>query len=341
MINVEKFFKLGVYILYVNVKALLFDYLLSKFMRKFHQIVLVIFVGSILGGFPNPVHGIVGSVLFLLGYLSTYLYNDIMDYEEDRAGPVYREKILVRGKATLKEFIILLGFLTPTTIFLATLWDPLLGFFTLLAVLTNNVRTHMRRVVKRQVALMLVEFFNFEAFWQAFYGSPIPAIFTPFFVAYSAIYAVSHGVYKLRAQGELKKVLHTREMRVMMFIALAAVVFSLPALVMSVYHFLLLLVAFSVYAVPQYVFVSKVGMWSNRAMDRIMSAHYFWITLVSLILLLGAFVYVSVGDPLRVAVPFSHYLQPYYRTAEYFDALQSLIMKSVFGGLNGLKTKMV
>ena len=313
-------------------------FVLSKFKRKFHQAAMVIFVGTILGQIPSP-WGIIGALLFLLVYLNTYFYNDVIDYEDDvKKKSVYREKALALGYATQREFFILLGNLSIASVFLATLWDPLLGFFSVVAVLLNNLRTHVKGVVKRQVLLILVELFNFEAFWNAFYGGAIPAIFIPLFIAYSSLYALGHGVYKMRKKGTFTRIIQTRELRNLFIITLLAVVFSLPSLFLSAYHFAFLVLGLLVYALPMLRIVTSVNIGKQKGMERVDTGHHTAITLVGLVLLLGAILYILYGSPLNVYIPKLH--NGYYEElTNYFDRLQAYILDQMFGGLKGLRER--
>lgn len=310
-------------------------FLLSKATRKLHQLTMVIFVGSILGQPPSP-WGIIGSLLFFSAYLSTYFYNDLIDYEDDKKkGSVYREKALVMGYATPHEYLILLGNLTVAAVFLATLWDPLLGFFTVTAVLLNNLRTHVKSVVPRQILLILVELFNFEAFWNAFYGGSIPFLFIPLFIAYSSIYALGHGIYRLRKKGSFDKILQTRELRNLLLITLAAIIFSLPVLVLSLYHFIILLLGLLIYSLPMMRIVTKVDLGRQEGMNHIDSGHHRAIIAVAIVLLIGAIIY-SAFPIFNVYIPLP---KDYAVVTKYFDELQNYIIGQIFGDLRGLRDK--
>ncbi len=310
-------------------------FLLSKATRKLHQLAMVIFVGSILGQPPSP-WGIVGSLLFFAAYLTTYFYNDLIDYEDDRRkGSVYREKALIMGYATPQEYTTLLGNLSVAAIFLATLWDPLLGFFTSAAILLNNLRTHVKGVVPRQLLLILVELFNFEAFWNAFYGGSIPFLFVPLFTAYSSIYALGHGIYRLRKMGTFNKIVQSREIRNLLLITLAAVIFSLPVLVLSLYHFIILILGLVVYTLPMLRIVTKVDIGRQEGMNHVDTGHHRAITAVAIVLLLGALIY-SVVPIFNIYIPLP---KNYEIVARYFDELQHYIIGQVFGDLRGLRDK--
>ena len=322
----------------MKVREFLRWFLLSKAIRKFSQLAMVIFVGTILGEVPS-VYGIVGATLFFLVYLNTYFYNDLFDYEDDlKKGAVYKEKVLVRGYSTPKEFLILLGNLSILSTFLATLWDPLLGFFSVLAVLTNNIRTHVRGTTLRQLLLMLVELFNFEAFWNAFFGGAIPTIFIPLFLAYSAVYALGHGVYKLRKKGTFDRILRSREMRNLAIITFFAILFSIPSLFLSPYHFAFLVFGLLLYILPMLRLVSAGRMDSQEKMDVVTVNHLTAMFIISLVLLFGAFLYIYYGSPLNVYIPFVHEVNTYYsQFTSYFDKLQAYILDQMFGNVRGLR----
>ena len=313
-------------------------FLLAKLLRKFHQVALTIFVGTILGQIPSP-WGIIGFTLFFLSYLNTYIYNDLMDYEDDRSkGSVYKEKILARGYASKKEFIVLLGNLSILSIFLTTLWDPLLGFFTVSAILLNNLRTHVKDLLARQVLLMFVELFNFEAFWNAFFGGSIPAIFILLFVAYASLYALGHGIYRMRKKGTLTKIMRTRELRNLLILSVVSIIFSLPALFISTYHFAFLVLGLLIYILPMLRVAEHGRLDDQRSMEKVTINHTLTVTLVGIVLLAGALLYIFYGSPLNVYIPFIEYNGYYLQTSHYFDQLQDYILRQMFGSVRGLRS---
>ncbi len=322
----------------MEVGTFLRNFILSKLIRKFHQVAMVIFVGTVLGQIPTPI-GIIGTILFFLAYLSTYLYNDLIDYEDDKTKKsVYREKALVLGYATPRDFLILLGNATVIFTFLVTLWDPMLGFFTVISILLNNLRTHVVDTTKRQILLILVELFNFEAIWQAFFGAPIPAVFIPLFIAYSSIYAFGHGVYRMRKAGTFDNIVKTRELRNLFVISVLALLFSLPALFLSVYHFAFLVIGLVVYALPMLRIVTSVELNKQEGMNKIDENHHKALTVVGLVLLLGAVLYILYGSPFNVYIPIvAEYTDYYIEVSSYFDRLQSYIVERMFGDLRGVK----
>ncbi len=321
-------------------KEFLKYFVLMKAIRKFQQVALVIFVGTILGQVPSLL-GAVGAILFFLVYLNTYFYNDLFDHEDDvKKKGVYKEKALVHGYATPRDYLVLLGNLSVLATFLATLWDPLLGFFSVVAVLLNNLRTHVRGVVPRQVLLILVELFNFEAFWNAFFGGSIPAIFIPLFIAYSAIYALGHGVYKLRKKGTLDRIVKTRELRNLLVITAVAVAFSVPSIFLSTYHFAFLILGLLLYTLPMYRMIEKRRLDDQRTGDLISRGHTTSMLIVSLVLLFGAILYVYYGSPFNVYIPVLTEMNTYYSSfTSYFDKLQAYILDRMFGDLRGLRER--
>ncbi len=316
-------------------------FLIPKAVRKANMVALVIFVGTILGATPNWAAGTVGALLFFIAYLNTYIYNDIVDLKDDIASPTYGEKVLAHGAATLRQFIALLGNLGPAAFFLVTFWDPVLGALALAAVLLNNLRTHIRRVLFRQALLTLVEFVNFEAFWWAYYETGIPAVFVPVFLTYALLYAASHGAYKLRSQKDLLRIVGNRDMRLLIAATVLSAIFAFPALLLSVYHFVILLIALALYAYPQYRLVARRGMASRETVRVVANQHHLLMLLIAVVLLASAAAYQWMGLPLRQMVPFSEQLAPYYHTAEYFDQLQRLLIEYAFGGIRGLKGKVM
>ncbi len=314
----------------------LWDFLWPKIVRKTLHVAIVLFVGTILGGSPRIISGAVGALLFFLVFLGAYAYNDLLDLRKDRKRHVAKEKILAAGSMSEEPFFMILGIIFPFSVLLSTLWDPLLGIFATTPAVLNNVRTHVRQWVVREVLLAFVEFLNVEALWQAFYGAPIPVLFLPLFAAYSLIYALAHAVYAkaLRdASGTLEDVLRVRVMRIILILFLLSVVFSFPALFLSPYHFALLGLAVGIYAIPVGLAVRRGDL--SSAAGRQLSLMLF----VSTVLIFGTMIYLVFG-PIPLPTPLSEYLAPYYQTASYFDALQHAIVRMALGDLHGLRVRL-
>ncbi len=313
----------------MNWERFLKDFLLSKVERKFHQVAITIFIGTMLGALPS-LDGIVGVTLFFLAYLSTYFYNDLLDYEKDRKRATYAEKILARGHATPREFIVLLGNISVLSVFLATLWDPLLGLYTVLAILLNNLRTHIEGTLARQILLILVELMNFEAFWVSFFGSPVPALFIPLFITYSAIYALGHAVYKEKA--EVKDIVRNEKLRNLAVLTVIGAIVSLPVLMLSLVHFLLLLFGLLLYIVPMMYTVSRVGVKDERGIDIVHRRHRLLLLIIGIVLVGGSILYVYMDLPFRVELP-----EEYRMISSYFDSLQNYIIDRLLGKAQGIR----
>jgi len=321
----------------VNVQKFVWYSFLGRALTKLMFFSLVFFVGTILGKAPDA-KGMLGAVLFYLAYFSTYIYNDLLDFESDKRKKfAYSAKALVHGYASLREFIILLGNFSILFTFLATLWDPLLGMFTVLAVITNNIRTHVGNKYRRQILLMIVELLNFEAFWQAMYGEPLPLIFLPLFLTYSSIYSTLHMVYKVTdnySPGDLIRVIRKRSIQKLAAITFLALITTIPSLLLSTYHFLALLLSVMVYAGIHLYYIRRAE--NPRTIERTQRTA---ILLISLVLIGSAFLYSSMGSPFNISVPFMDRLKPFYNTTGYFDALQKEMFNRAFSGIGGLKGK--
>jgi len=269
------------------------------------MIAITIFVATYFDMLPSW-HSIIGVAIFLVAYSSIYYYNDLLDYETDKKRAFMPpEKLLYHGKASQRDYIHLLAWVSVAGVAAAFMYSPLLGIVTALAILTNHARTVIRNLALREFLLAVVELLNFEAFWIAMYGSPIPGVALPLFVTYSAAYGFTHAAYKLRSK-PLLWALRQWWMLLLGSIVVLAAAFSIPLVVSSTAH-LFALLAFSI------TYVGMVGAQAMRyaddvegGMERIMRAHdvAILVTTVFLMLLGAGIVYASLPTtPLPVSAP--------------------------------------
>ncbi len=244
-----------------NLKAIL-KFIKPKIFNKFQQVAFVVLLGTAVNN-NIPLTGIIGLLLFFLGYTCTYFYNDLMDMEEDKRLTNYTTKILATGEISRETFISLAINLSFISVFLLTLWDPILGLLAVSAVLLNNLRTHQRCLTIRQLMLVAVELLNFEAFWQALYGTFIPGMFIPVFIVYSGLYAFLHMIFKNILKNSdspmyvaVKKSVFSVTGIILLSISGLGVVFSIPALIDAPVHLTAALMGFTSYLGFIYVICS-------------------------------------------------------------------------------------
>ena len=266
-------------------KAYLRDFWVPLLKRKFNMIAIAIFVGTYFRLLPNW-GSLFGIFAFLLAYTTIYYYNDLLDYERDmkhRFMP--RDKLLYHGKASFRDYIILLGWIPVVGVSLAFLYSHLLGIFTAFAILANHIRTHVSQRLPRELLLGVVEFLNFEAFWIALYGAVIPGLAVPVFVAYSAAYALNHAVYKMRKQS-LHRVLRQPWVYAMFLAFLVAAAFSIPLAASSAFHLVALITASIIYFGLVGVEALRYAENPEEGMPRIVKAHEVGVLLSGLVLVL-------------------------------------------------------
>ncbi len=264
-------------------KAYLRDFWACVLKRKFNMVAITVFVGTYFGMLPTW-SSLLGVAIFLLAYSTIYYYNDLLDYESDKTHRFMpKDKLLYHGKASFRDYLVLLGWMSVVGVSLAFLYSPLLGIFTTLAILFNHLRTHVSRRVIREMLLGVVEFLNFEAFWVALYGSVIPGLALPVFAAYSAAYALTHAIYKLRKQSFVHA-LRQPWIYVMLAVFLVAAAFSIPLAASSTLHLLALLTASLVYFGLVGVEALRYAEEPETGMPQIVRAHDVGIVLSGIIL---------------------------------------------------------
>lgn len=310
------------------------DFLVPKLKRKVQQLAMVLFVGTLVGLSPDP-RGVIGFLLFFSVYLSTYVYNDLLDLKDDKRRTLYREKILARGLASEKQFLAILAFLPPAAVLLTALWDPLLALFATGALLLNNVRTHVKHTVARQVLLALVELGNFEALWAAFFNAPIPFLVFPLFLAYSAMYATAHTIYRLQRRGDLRAIMRTAQMRVLTVLTALSILFALPVLSLSLFHLLTLVFGSLLYALPLYR-LARSGFREN--LPSIFRVHETLMLSLAFLLILAALLYASgVAPHVSLSLsPMAEMNGMLRKAAEVLDPLQLELVKRVPPGLKSI-----
>lgn len=271
----------------MDILSLFRDLIIPKFVLKLQMLAFVVFIATILGNAPN-LSGIVGFLLFFITYLSTYFYNDLLDLEDDKTKAVYPAKLLARGRATEKEYLFLATNLFALGVLLTALYSPLLGIVTFFAVFLNNLRSHVRSVLPRQVLLVLVEYLNFVAGWIALYSSFPGTWPSSVFLEYATLYALGHIVYKLRKQAK-----HALTDPVGLFFVLVAMFFAVPTLYVlsrSVIAFIFGLLGAVIYTVPQYQKTKEGDLHAQEFVDRIFWHHTAIMFLLALWFLAGALI---------------------------------------------------
>ncbi len=312
----------------MNWRAYLGKFWKSILVRKANMIAVTIFIATYFSLLPSW-KSLFGLAAFLLAYSSIYYYNDLLDYESDKKRAFMpADKLLYHGDASVRDYIHLLAWVPVVGIALTFIYSPVLGIFTVSAILINHWRTLIRgNLFARELLLAFVEFLNFEAFWAALYGGPIPGLAIPVFAAYSLAYALAHGAYKLRS----KPLLHVLRMPWVWVLAagiFVAAFLSLPLVSRSSVHAVAIAVASFVYV----LFVSLSAARYLRkdlesGMQRIFRAHDVALTVATLVFMMVGvlIVYAHIPTaPLPVATP------AYLRLAlSQIDRYQSLLFSSL------------
>lgn len=263
------------------------DLFIPKLLLKLQMLAFVVFVAALLGYTPDW-SGILGFFLFFLTYISTYFYNDIVDLDDDRRKAVYPAKLLARGWASYSEYLFLTANLFAMGVFLATLYNPLLGVVAFLAVFLNNIRSHVRGILPRQLLLVFVEFLNFAAGWVALYGSFPNLLASAVFLEYGVLYAFGHIVYKVRkSAGSL---LHRVDGIVFVTLVL---LLAWPTFYVLLRHWVGVLFGIGgalLYIFPQQLRVYRGDLNDQEFINRIYWQHTILMTIVGLWFLAGALI---------------------------------------------------
>jgi len=271
------------------------------------MIAITVFIATYFGVLPSA-RSLIGVVAFLFAYSSIYYYNDLLDYSRDRQqGFMPRDKLLYHGAASHSDYIHLLAWSSILGISAAFLYSPALGVVTALTLAVAYLRTSISDLTVREVLLGVVELLNFEAFWIAMYGRPIPGLALPVFVTYSALYALLHALYKLRTKPLLWAV-RQRWIQMLVAIVLVAAVFSIPLAASSVIHLLALLAASTLYLLLVGVQAMRYAHNVEGGMARIMKYHdaAILVTAVALMILGAWIVYAHLPSiPLPLSPPHS------------------------------------
>ncbi len=272
----------------MDVLAVFKNLIVPKFMKKSQIFALALLVGVARGFAPSPA-GVIGVLLFVTTYLSTYFYNDLVDLEDDRKKAVYPAKLLVRGGLTRDEAMFLGSALLGIGTLLSSACRVELGAVAVLAVLLNNLRSHIRSVPARQLLLVFVEYLNFVAAYLSFFGQFPGLLASAVAIEFAALYALGHNVYKLRKRSVLAVLFDKRSL---LLTALSALLFP-PTLLALVTNPFLLSVAFLsalIYAVPQYVLLRGGDLSSQNFVDRAFWLDAILMAFISLLYLFAVWV---------------------------------------------------
>jgi len=265
--------------------AFLRDLLLPKILKKSQLYALAVLTGVALALSPD-VRGFVGVTIFFLTYLSTYFYNDLVDLEADREKPVYPAKLLARGRMSGLEALFLATNLYAIGVLVTMFYDPILGILAFLAVLLNNIRSHVRDVLTRQVLLVLVEYTNFAAAYYAFFHALPGLLASSVALEFASLYALGHNIYKFR-DGSVWRVLTHRKS---VFLTILSTAFAVPT-VLALAHNPVALVfgvlSGFIYVLPQYFLVRHGDLTEQAFVDRSFWADALLMGLIALWYVLG------------------------------------------------------
>jgi len=271
----------------MNWRAFFCHLFVPKLVLKLQMLAFVVFVASLLGYSPDW-SGTLGFLLFFLTYLSTYFYNDLVDAGSDRKKAVYPAKLLARGWATQSEYLFLAVNLFAAGVLITASYDLLLGAVAFLAVLLNNIRSHIREILPRQVLLILVEYLNFVAAWISLYGGFPGILESAVLMEYCLLYALGHIVYKVR--NPLKSTLQRVDSAaIAFFVALLA----LPTFYVITRHWAGLVFGIGgalLYAIPQQIRVGRGNLHDQTFVDRIFWQHSVLMGVVGIWFLAGALI---------------------------------------------------
>ncbi|MBL7205999.1 MAG: UbiA family prenyltransferase [Candidatus Aenigmarchaeota archaeon] len=159
-------------------------------------------------GVFNPLIFIISISSFLLAYSSVYLFNDIMDFEDDKEDlEKSKWKLLVSGRLSIRGamslYILLLLLGTGISVFVSK-WFTLilLGMVFLNFLHSSNVTRLKKSIPKTSVNMTLIEFLKYSAGWFAF-TSDLSKFPFWLMLCFSIAYTVVYIFYKFKFTREL------------------------------------------------------------------------------------------------------------------------------------------
>lgn len=205
----------------VGTKKLLFNSVTISLPKNIVQFFLGIILYCFVMGQPDISIILVSMAGFLLAYSSVYLYNDLVDFEEDKKdSEKIKWKLLAGGmigEGTAKILTLLFAMAGLMISFVVNKWFFLMVLAMLaLNLLHSSPHTKFKKgLYKTAVNMTIIEFLKFSCGWFALTADILKFPFW-LMLAFSVVYTTSYMIYKFKFKGNIIK------SRKKLFIALGA-----------------------------------------------------------------------------------------------------------------------
>ena len=191
-------------------KNLLFNSITLSLPKNFVQFSLGVLLYWITFGLPYVYTTLLSLLAFLLAYSSVYIYNDIVDFEEDRKDPEKSKWKLIAGGMISMRTGKILGLSLLVSGLTLSLYVNKWFFLIILAMLFLNFLhsspyTRFKVKMKRTaINMTVIEFLKYSSGWFAL-TSDITKFPFWLILTFSVVYSISYLIYKFKFKGEIIK----------------------------------------------------------------------------------------------------------------------------------------
>ncbi len=194
----------------VNLKKLLFNSITISIPKNTVQFSLGIILYWFIIGVPDFFIASASLVIFLIAYSSVYVYNDLVDYHEDKKDSEKLKWKLVAGRMIsekaakiLTSFFALTGLLL--SFFISKWFFVMILGMLFLNFLHSSPYTRFKKGIKRTtINMTIIEFLKYSCGWFAL-TSDLTTFPLWLVVAFSLVYTTSYLVYKFKFTGSIIK----------------------------------------------------------------------------------------------------------------------------------------
>jgi len=194
----------------MKIKKVLFNSITISLPKNMVQFLLGIILFWFLLGIPDIFLTLASLTAFLISYSAVYVYNDIVDHEEDRKDAEKRKWKLVAGDMiNLKQAKIILAIFIVAgmglSFFISKWFFLMIAAMLFLNLLHSSPRARFKKSLRKtSVNMTAIEFLKYSCGWFAL-TSDISKF--PFWIimAFSLVYMASYLIYKFKFKGSIIK----------------------------------------------------------------------------------------------------------------------------------------
>jgi len=194
----------------ISARNLLFNSVTISLPKNMIQFSLGIILYWFILGFPDPGMVVLSLAGFLIAYTSVYLYNDLVDYDEDRKdSEKVKWKLIAGGMISEKTAKVLTVVFTASGLIISLLINRwfflmILGMLVLNFLHSSPYTRFKKGMMKTTANMTAIEFLKFSCGWFAM-TSNIEKF--PFWLvlSFSIVYTASYIIYKFKFRGNLIK----------------------------------------------------------------------------------------------------------------------------------------